>query len=94
MAAFEVFHSFYSEEDALAMLRLLTEKGIDCRIEKTKQITDKIIIGDGMAPPLHIKMAGADFTKAHEIIDQEVRENISALDADYYLYSFSHTLNI
>jgi len=90
MAGYEVFHSFYSEEDALAMQKLLSEKGITCKVEKSKQLADKIFIGDAAEPSLHLKMRVPDFTRAHEILDKEIRENISSLESDYYLYDFSN----
>jgi hypothetical protein len=32
---------------------------------------------------------GADFTRANEIIDESITNNIASIDPDYYLFSFS-----
>src|ERR1044071_5103671 len=90
MAGYEVFHAFYVEEDANSMVNLLSQKGIDCKIERSKPIIDKIIIGDEIEPSFLLKIPGDEFNRAHEIINEEVGESISKLDADYYLFSFSN----
>ncbi|MET0393465.1 MAG: hypothetical protein ABW019_10010 [Chitinophagaceae bacterium] len=89
MATFEVFKSFYSEEEAVALCALLSENGIDARIEKTAIIIDKRITGDGVDPDIHLKIAASDFNRANAIIDQHISNNLSQLEPDYYLFAFS-----
>lgn len=90
MAEYEVFRSFYSEEEAVAMLNLVREKGIDGRIEKTSILIDKLIVGDGLNPDIHLKIRSSDFPRVHDIIDRHISTNLSALPPDYYLFAFSN----
>jgi hypothetical protein len=87
---YEVFQSFYSEESANSMFRLLSENGIIGKLEKSRVAVDKVIIGDSMDPGIHLKLKTKDFTSAHDLLNKKIEENIDALDPDYYLYSYSN----
>lgn len=89
MTEFEVFKSFYSAEEAQTFQELLTRNGIACKVEKTKIYIDKVIIGDSGDMDVHLKLEPKDFGAANEILDKYIRENISDIDEEYYLYSFS-----
>ena len=89
MADFDVFKSFYSEEQALSYQQLLSEKGIVARIEKKRPILDKIYIGEGTEAEIYLMLKGADFKAANAIIDEWVNNNLDNIDSDYYLFSFS-----
>ncbi|MBC7875288.1 MAG: hypothetical protein H7Y01_14890 [Ferruginibacter sp.] len=89
MTPFEVFKSFYSEEQAGTFLKLFNDNGIDCKLEKTKQVVDKLFIGDGADTEFHLKLKSEDFKKANQLINDQVLQHISELDTDYYLFSFS-----
>jgi hypothetical protein len=87
--SFEIFKSFYSEEEAVQLMTILSEKGVDCKLEKRRQILDKVIVGDGNEPEIYLKVRQSDFVRANQVIDETVANNLSELDRDYYLYSFT-----
>jgi hypothetical protein len=89
MADFEVFKSFYSEEQALALQTLLQEKGLETKVEKKRNVADKVFTGDGTEAEIYLMIKGADFTRANEIIDESITNNIASIDSDYYLFSFT-----
>lgn len=71
------------------MSQLFSKSGIDNVIVKVKPIVDEVIIGDDMDKKIHVKIRDSDFKKANEIIEEQIKENISQIGEDYYLYSFS-----
>lgn len=89
MADFEVFKSFYTEEQALAYQKLLQENGIATKVEKKRNIADKVFTGYSAEAEIYLMISGADFTKANEIIDASIADNMETMDPDYYLFSFS-----
>ena len=90
MNDFEVFKSFYSEEEALGLLDILKQNGLDGKFEKRRQVIDKIIVGDGNETGFFIKLRQKDFTKANLVLDEQITRNLSELDPDYYLFTFSN----
>jgi hypothetical protein len=89
MNDFEVFRSFYVEDDAQELATILRGRGIEVRIENTKPRIDKIIIGHSPEPNTHLKIKSTDFEKANQIIDEFILKNLEDIDKDYYLNSFS-----
>lgn len=89
MNQYEVFKSFYSEEEAASMLGLLLENGIDAKVEKTRVILDKLFTGDDLDAGIHLKLHPRDFYKANEVIDEHIKNNLADIEKDYYLFSFS-----
>jgi hypothetical protein len=89
MNEFLVFRSFYSEEEALSLLEFFKEKGIDCSIVKHRPIVDKVYIGTNYDREFHITIKGSEFNKANEILDFQISQNISQIESDYYLHSFT-----
>jgi hypothetical protein len=55
-----------------------------------KPITDEIIIGSDMDKKIHLKIKNSGFRQADKIIEEKIKENISQIESDYYLYSFSN----
>ncbi len=90
MEQYEVFKSFYSEEEAATMLELLSDNNINAKIEKTRVIIDKLITGDDLDTSIHLKIKPADFQRASRVIDELIEKNIAAIEEDHYLYSFSN----
>lgn len=83
------FRSFYSEEEAASLLEFLEEKGIHGSIIKHRSVVDKIYAGENYYGEYHVKIKGAEFNKANEILDLQISHNLSQIDNDYYLFSFS-----
>jgi hypothetical protein len=89
MSQFEVFKSFYTYSEALTMFEFLEQEGIPCKIENMKPIADKVFVGDGMEMETLLKIPSDYFSKANRIIDKKITEQISQLEDDYYLFTFT-----
>src|SRR5690349_2135740 len=89
MSSFEVFKSFFLEEEAVALRDLLLNQGIEAKVEKSRDIVDKIIAGDGLDPQIHLKIKNTDFTRSNQIIDEYISQHLATVDPDYYLFDFS-----
>lgn len=85
----ETFRSFYSEEEAAEMRDLLLQHYIDTRVEKIRNVIDKVFIGEMVEPEFLLKMAPKDFSTADTILNNYISKNIAAIDKDHYLYSFT-----
>lgn len=90
MNEFLVFRSFYSEEEAISLVEFFKEKGINCSIVKHRPIVDKVYVGINYDREFHVKIKGSEFNKANDILDLQVAQNLSQIEPDYYLYSFSN----
>jgi hypothetical protein len=89
MDYFEVFRSFYDEEEARSLATLLDARGIQCKIVRSKQVLDKVFIGVSDEPDIHLKIPVSDFHEANRIIDEVIEKDLDAIDSDYYLYAFT-----
>ena len=89
MEELRVFRSFYSEEEAISLLKFFKEKGINCSIVKHRPIVDKVYVGINYDREFHVKIKSFEFNKANEILDSQIEQNLSQIEPDYYLYSFS-----
>jgi len=89
MEELRVFRSFYSEEEAISLLEFFKEKGINCSIVKHRPIVDKVYVGINYDREFHVKIKSFEFNKANEILDSQIEQNLSQIEPDYYLYSFS-----
>jgi len=90
MNDFVLFQSFFSEEEAASVIDILRENGIDHRLEKSKEILDRTFIGDNLEKKFFLKIRSSDFLKANEMLDARILQNITALEKDYYLFSFTN----
>src|SRR5687767_814772 len=90
MNDFLLFQSFYTEEEANDLMDFLSENNIECKIEKPKELLDRNFIGYDLDKKVFVKIRSSDFTRANEILDKQIIQNISNLDADYYLTFFTN----
>src|ERR1700752_2088713 len=90
MQEFVTYKSFYSEIDALELSTFLNENQIENEIERIKPFVDPLIGGDDLAKEFHVKIRPNDFRNANEVLDQLLAQNISTIDKDYYLFSFTN----
>ncbi len=86
---FLVFRSFYTEEEAISLMKFFKEKGIDCSMVKHRPILDKVYVGINYDPEFHVKIKGYEFSKANEILDRHIDQHLSEIGEDYYLHSFT-----
>ena len=89
MNEFILFQSFYTEEEAKDLVDFLRENNIESRIEIPKGLLDRNFIGDDLDKKVYVKIRPGDFRKVNEILDNQIIQNISTLDPDYYLYFFT-----
>lgn len=90
MNEYVAFQSFYSEQEASVLSELFSQAGIDNMIVKGKPIVDELIVGQDMDNKIFLKIKSSDFNKANKILETQITNNISQLDSDHYLYSFSN----
>ena len=90
MNEYVAFQSFYSEEEASVLSELFSQAGIDNMIVKGKPIVDELIVGQDMGNKIFLKIKSSDFNKANKILETQITNNISQIDSDHYLYSFSN----
>lgn len=83
------FKSFYEMEEAESLRDFLLSKGIDCRVQKQKVLLDTVYVGHSGDKTIFLVMKQADFARANQLIDEEIRARISEIGPDYYLYSFT-----
>ena len=90
MNEFVLFQSFFTEEEATSVIEPLKENGIDYQLERSKELLDRAFIGDNLEKKIFLKIKSSDFPKANEILDTRILQNITALEKDYYLFSFTN----
>jgi hypothetical protein len=89
MAQYASFQAFYSEDEAVAMAMLLENENIPTKITVANPLLDTLIIGEDYQPGFFLMIPVYEFDKAHHIIQEKWRSQISKIPADHYLYSFS-----
>jgi len=90
MNEYTSFQSFSSEEEADVLIDLLAQNGIDSVLVRSKPVADEVIIGSDLDNRVYIKIKRSDFKHANQVIEEQIKENISQINEDYYLYSFSN----
>jgi len=90
MNEFVLFQSFFTEDEAMAVIEPLKEHGIGYQLERSKELLDRAFIGDNLEKKIFLKIKSSDFSKANEILDAPILQNITALEKDYYLFSFTN----
>lgn len=89
MKEFLTFRSFYTNEEAAELSETLTQKDITNRIYKSRELADKVIVGDNLPKQYHVQLYQEDFTRANDLLDELVTKNLSSIEDDYYLFSFT-----
>ena len=87
MNEFVLFQSFFTEDEATSVIEPLKENGIDYQLERSKELLDRAFIGDNLEKKVFLKIKSSDFSKANEILNARILQNITALEKDYYLFS-------
>lgn len=90
MNDFVLFQSFFTEDEAASVIEPLKENGIAYQLERSKEILDRTFIGDNLEKKIFLKIMSFDFPKANQVLDARVLQNITALEKDYYLFSFTN----
>lgn len=90
MNEFVLFQSFIDENEAMPVIEILKENRIEYTVEKFKEPLDGIIAGEVIRDKFYLKIRSQDFPKANAVLDQVILKNISSIEKDYYLFSFSN----
>src|SRR6185503_17025204 len=90
MNEFVSFQSFDTIDDATVISELLKQNSIECKIEVAKSLLDRTLVGDDLEQRVFLKIRSSDFPKANEILDAHILKNISSIENDHYLFSFSN----
>jgi hypothetical protein len=84
------YSRFHTTEEAEEFAAALADAGISAKIEWEKNILDKVYIGETLDPLFAVRIAPHDFEKANQLQRAEERINVSAIDPEYYLFSFTN----
>ena len=90
MNEFVLFQSFFTEDEATSIIEPLKENGINYQLERSKELLDRAFIGDNLEKKIFLKIKSSDFSKANEILNARILQNITTLEKDYYLFSFTN----
>lgn len=90
MNEFVLFQSFFTEDEAAYTIQQFRENGIDYRLDRSKELLDRAFIGENLEKKFFLKIRSSDFTKANQVLDARILQNITALEKDYYLFSFTN----
>ena len=90
MNEFVLFQSFFTEDEAAYTIQQFKENGIDYRLDRSKELLDKAFIGENLEKKFFLKIKSSDFIKANQVLDARILQNITALEKDYYLFSFTN----
>ena len=90
MNEFVLFQSFFAEDEAAYTIQQFRENGIDYRLDRSKELLDRAFIGENLEKKFFLKIKSSDFTKANQVLDARILQNITALEKDYYLFSFTN----
>lgn len=90
MDEFVSFQSFYTIDEATEIAEILRQNNIDYKFSNPKSLLDPAFTGDDLEQRIFLNIRSADFPKANEILNAHILKNISSLETDYYLFSFSN----
>ena len=86
---FSVFKKYSSIEQAQEVFTLLNFNEIETKIGNNIPPVDSLLTGQNITPEFEIKIKISDFVKANKILQSIAEHQISQVDDDYYLFSFS-----
>lgn len=86
---FLTFQKFNDPGLAASMCELLRSQGIDCKIVNEAPTFDVSFANNKIDPTIHLKVPSGEFVHAHAALEAYYQTQLSTLDPDYYLFSFS-----
>lgn len=90
MEKFEITLRYSSNlSDAEALAQLLEDNEIACQISKNTGDLDAMIVGEMLTNKYEIQIQEKDHQKAERVLAQLAQQQLSAIEKDHYLYSFS-----
>ncbi len=89
MKNFLKFRKFIYKEDALELIKILTDNEIDYQLEENPIGIDSSFGADVNNNEFILKIDKDLFEKVEELEEELMRENLNNVDENYYLYEFS-----
>jgi hypothetical protein len=86
---FLTFEKFADPELAATISAQLEARGIPSQISNEGPAFDPTFANNNFDPPIHIKLRPADFSKARRTLEHYYQGQLSNMDPDYYLFSFT-----
>jgi len=87
--SFLTFEKFSDPELAATIASQLKAQAIDSRIVNEGPEFDPTFANNNFEPTIHLKLRPDDFTKARRMLEHYYRGQLTDMDPDYYLFSFS-----
>jgi hypothetical protein len=86
---FETFLSFDDEELARFAAETLKGNNVEFIIGKSKPLLDRTLVDNSTDQNIHIKVRRQDFEKANCALEEYYKTQITTVDPEYFLLSFS-----
>jgi hypothetical protein len=86
---FETFLSFHDEDLANFVVEKLKNNNIQIIVEKSKPLLDAGFVDTSIDRNIHIKLKREDFQKGNKALEDYYKTQLSNVDPEYYLLSFS-----
>ena len=77
---FETYRMFTHLSIAQDFVSILEENKIPYKLEKGQDLLDGSIIGNSIRPQIALKLAGEDFSKVNELLEQDIENK----NGEYY----------
>lgn len=84
-----IFQRFSDPALAHALKDKLEGFGINAVVVKDAPLLDEVWVGTSSQQDYYVKIAGADFVKAHTLLEDYYRKEIDSIEPGYYLFEFS-----
>lgn len=84
-----IFQRFSDPALAHALKDKLEGFGINAVVVKDAPLLDEVWVGTSSQQDYYVKIAGADFVKAHTLLEDYYRKEIESIEPGYYLFEFS-----
>jgi hypothetical protein len=89
MSQFLVFRRFNTAEQAGEIITLLQEHNIPVQYEQEVRLVDNMYGGQNFDPPHLVRVPGGYFTKANDLLKNQLTVSLDDVEPDYYLLSFT-----
>jgi hypothetical protein len=86
---FLTYKKFYDQVDVDSVTSILNENGIEFQITQDRESLDSLYGDKQFSRQYFVKIKGSDFQKADSILLDISEKEISQVDKDHYLYSFT-----
>jgi hypothetical protein len=86
---FLTFQKFKSAEEAQGLIDILSGNNIEYEAEDAASSLDSTFAGGALTYEIRIKLKGEDFEKVRKLLNDIIKEDINAIEKDYFLFDFS-----